>query len=251
MASETPGRRYRACYAMLLRLHTRAFREQFGEGMRQTFDDLCRKRRSAHRALFGLALWVFCETSAGIVKENIMHMTQLSRTMLRVALGALGLLMVPLVASRVVPGWNWPVRAFVLVYVLFFALGMAYALIARRMGSWAYKAGVGVALAAGFVLAWSNMVHIADAEGPVFFVYYAVLAVGIAGAWMAHLKARGLAYTLFAMAATMAVIAVVLPPHTSPELVRSITVGHVGLVVLFAVAGLLFRQAGLAEVRRS
>lgn len=40
---------------------------------------------------------------------------------------ALGLLMVPFVASRVVDGWNWPARAFVIVSVPFFATGMAYA----------------------------------------------------------------------------------------------------------------------------
>lgn len=34
-------------------------------------------------------------------------MTQISKTILRVALVALGLLMVPLVASQVVEGWNW------------------------------------------------------------------------------------------------------------------------------------------------
>ncbi len=65
--------------------------------------------------------------------------SQLSRTMLRAALVALGLLMVPLVApSRMTPGWNWPPRAFVLVYVLFFGTALAYGLIARKMGAWTY-----------------------------------------------------------------------------------------------------------------
>jgi hypothetical protein len=37
-------------------------------------------------------------------------MNQLGKTTLRVALVSLAVLMVPLVASRVVEGWNWPPR---------------------------------------------------------------------------------------------------------------------------------------------
>ena len=54
-------------------------------------------------------------------------------------------------------------------------------MIARKMGAWSYKAGVGVALVAGFALAWSNMVHVADSENPANLVYYSVLAVGALG----------------------------------------------------------------------
>jgi len=179
--------------------------------------------------------------------ENVMRMNQLGKTMLRVALAALCLLIVPLVASRIVPGWNWPARAFVLVYVLFFLTGMAYALIARRMGAWAYKAGVGVALAAGFALGWSNMVHVADSGNPKNLLYYIVLAVGLVGACLARLKARGLAWTLFAMAATLAVIGVLLPSGAPPILARNMAIGHCGLVVLFIASGLLFRRASVAE----
>ena len=189
------------------------------------------------------------ETSVGVIRENTTHMTQLSKTMLRVALVALGLLMVPLVASRVVDGWNWPAGAFVFVYVLFFATGMAYALIARKMDSWAYKAGVGVALMAGFALGWSNMVHVADSENPANLVYYSVLAVGGVGAWLARLEPRPLARTLFAMAAVLAVIAVLLPSGAPPNLARNRAIGHGVFVALFITSGLLFRHASLAELK--
>ena len=176
-------------------------------------------------------------------------MTQMSKTILRVALAALGLLMVPLVASRVVDGWNWPPRAFVLVYLLFFGTGMAYALIARRMGAWSYKAGVGMALVAGFGLGWSNMVHVADSENPANLAYYSVLAVGGVGAWLARLEARGLARTLFAMGATLALIALILPSGAPPDLARNMAIGHGVLVALFTASGLLFRNASLTGLK--
>jgi len=40
-ATDLAGQRYRTCYSMLLRLYPRPFYERFGEGMAQTFHDLC------------------------------------------------------------------------------------------------------------------------------------------------------------------------------------------------------------------
>jgi hypothetical protein len=249
MATDIAVRRYRAWYAMLLRLYPRPFRGRFGEGMAQTFHDLCREHRDARRGLFGFALWIFCETSVGIVKENTTHMPQLGKTMLRVALGALAVLMVPLVASQFVEDWNWPVGAFVRVYVLFFGTGMVFALVARRMGAWSYKAGVGVALLAGFTLGWSTMVQTADSGHPERLWYLSVLVVGFIGACLARLKARGLALTLFAMAATLALIAVALPSGAPPYLARNMAIGHGVYAALFTASGLLFRHASLAGLK--
>jgi len=113
MATNDAGRRYRTCYAMLLRMYPRPFRERFGEGMAQTFNDLCRECRDPGLGLFGFAVWIFFETSVGIVRENTTHMPQILKTMLRVALGALAALMVPLVASQFVEDWHWGAGGFV------------------------------------------------------------------------------------------------------------------------------------------
>lgn len=249
MAADVAVRRYRAWYAMLLRLYPRPFHDRFGEGMAQTFNDLCRERCGAGRRLFGLALWVFFETLAGIIRENTNHMSQMQRTVLRVALVALGLLMVPLVASRLVPGWNWPAGAFVRVYFLFFATGMVFALVARRMGAWTYKAGVGVALVTAFVLGWSTMVQVADSGHPERFWYLSALVVGVIGASLARLKAPGLSWTLFAMAAVLALISLILPSGAPPDMARRMAIGHGVQVVLFTAAGVLFRRASLAGVK--
>jgi hypothetical protein len=63
--------RYRHWYAKLLRLYPKSYRERFGEGMEQTFNGLCLERRNAKGGLFGFVLWVFVETSSGIIRENI------------------------------------------------------------------------------------------------------------------------------------------------------------------------------------
>lgn len=249
MGTESTIRRYRACYAALLCLYPRPFYDRFGEGLQQTFHDLCRERAKAERGLAGLALWILCETSVGIVKEQVMHMPELAKTMLRVALGALAVWMVPLVASQFVADWHWGVAGFVRAYVLFFLTGMAIALIARRMGEWSYKAGVGVALVTGFGLGWSNMVHVADSGNPANLWYYSVLVLGLLGAALSRLKASGLAWTLFAMAATLALIAAVLPSGAPADMARRMAIGHVVFVALFAASGLLFRHASFARTK--
>ena len=246
MAGEVSQRRCRAWYLRLLRLYPRPFHERLGAAMAQTFDDLWRERQGAKRPLGGFVLWIFLETSAGILRENLTHMTQMSRTILRVALVALGLLMVPLVASRVVEGWNWGPGAFVFTYVMFFSTGMAYALIARKMGAWAYKAAVGLALVTGFVMGWSNMVHTSESDNPANLLYFGVLVLGGVGAWLARLEPRGMARALFAMAGVLAVLAVVLASAAPLGLERRVAVMHGLFVVLFAASGLLFRRAGLA-----
>lgn len=249
MATNSAARRCRAWYSMLLRLYPRSFRERFGEGMEQTFQDLCRECEDGGRGLFPLAVWAFCETMVGIVREHAMHLAQMGRTALRVGLGALAALMVPLVASQVVEGWNWPPGAFVRVYVLFFVTGMVFALAARRMDVWPYKAAVGVALAAGFALGWSNMVHVADTGNLANLWYYSVLVVGVAGAVLSRLKAPGLARTLFVMAALLALISVLVPSGAPPDVARRMAIGHGVYVALFTAAGVMFRRASAAESR--
>ena len=106
-----------------------------------------------------------------------------------------------------------------------------------------------MALVVGFALGWSNMVHVADSENPANLVYYGVLAVGGVGAWLTRLEARGLARTLFAMAATLALIAVMLPSGAPPYLARNMAIGHGIFVALFTASGLLFRHASLTEVK--
>ncbi|GAB4360960.1 MAG: hypothetical protein OHK0021_05050 [Bryobacter sp.] len=146
-----------------------------------------------------------------------------------------------------VEGWNWPVKAFLLAYVLFFAVGMAYVLIARNGSHWTYKLAVALALAGGFVLIWSSMVRASETDNPVNLIYLAVPLVGAAGAAWARLKARGMAWAMYAMAiamlATLLLKQIVLADTTAGPL-RNLFVGRGCFVALFAKAGRLFRFAG-------
>jgi hypothetical protein len=90
------------------------------------------------------------------------------------------------------------------------------------------------------------MVQTADSGHPERLWYLSVLVVGFIGACLARLQARGLAGTLFAMAATLALIAVILPSGAPPDLARRMAIGHGVYVALFTASGLMFRHASLA-----
>ena len=70
MEDERTIARYRRWYRKLLGCYPRRYRERFGESMAQTFTDLCRERAAMGKGLFGLALWMFIETCAGMIREN-------------------------------------------------------------------------------------------------------------------------------------------------------------------------------------
>ncbi len=245
MGTNNGATRYRVLYQGLLQLYPAPFRRRFGSGMAQTFHDLCQEHSGA--SLFTFALGAFYETLAGIIRERTITMTPFGKTLSRVALGALVALMAPLIASQIVQGWNWPVAAFVVVYVLFFCVGMAFVLIARQMDARSYKAGVAIALVTAFALGWSTMVQTADSGHPERLWYLIALPVGLIGAFVARLRAPGLAVTLFAMAASLALASVIVPSTAPPELAPRMAIGHALCTVLFAASGLLFRRANLSS----
>ena len=59
-------------YRKLLALYPRTFKEQLGESMEQTFQDLWNEKRQTKKELFGFVLWTFVETAIGIFREHLL-----------------------------------------------------------------------------------------------------------------------------------------------------------------------------------
>ena len=190
MAYEHAIAGYRKLYAKLLRFYPKPYRERFGEGMEQTFNDLCRERVKAERGLFSFALWMFFETSAGVFRENVRFTTMPLTKIIRVLLVAAGLLIVPLTASFFVDGWNWGVGGYVFAWVMFASAGLGFTFVASMGNTIAYKVAVGLAVAAAFVLVWINAAAGIIGDGPVNLMYLGVIAVGFVGAVIARFQSR-------------------------------------------------------------
>jgi hypothetical protein len=62
----------RSLYKKLIAFYPPSFREQLGESMEQTFNDLCNEKQQRKQSLTGFVLWTFIETALGILREHLL-----------------------------------------------------------------------------------------------------------------------------------------------------------------------------------
>lgn len=148
MTHERAIARYRYWYRILLRFYTRPHRERFAESMEQTFTDLCRERADAGMKLTGFVLWVFVETSVGIIRDNGRSILTQNSNMTRIAIAAA----LALVAICIVVSQGDPEAMSLAVLSVLGMVAIAYT--ATNSHSAAYRAAVGLALAAALFLFW-------------------------------------------------------------------------------------------------
>lgn len=156
------------------------------------------------------------------------------------------LLVLPLVAMQLTPEVDWSAADFVFAAVLLFGSLGAYEIVARKTGQTAYRAGVGLAIAATFLLIWGNAaLGISDSAGDP--MYLGVALIGIAGVIVALARpgvgARMMLATALALVAVTAItlIAAMVPnPHTSALELLGLTAFY---SVLFLGAAWLLREA--------
>lgn len=160
-----------------------------------------------------------------------------------------------LTASRLIEGWRWPPGAFVVVGVLIFAVGLTYQLITRNRDAIAYRAAVGIALAAGFLLLWANLVQMADVT-PFAAMYFGVPIVGLVGTALARLRPTGMARALLVTAGAQGAVlvgAVLFLMSRNPEIDTWTPPewrgfgGNAVLALMFCGSAWLFWKAGREE----
>jgi hypothetical protein len=142
-------------------------------------------------------------------------------------------------------GWHWTLSDFVIMSGLMFGVGLAYELIARKWRTTAYRAAVGVALAAAFLLIWINgaVGIIGSEDNPANLLYGGVLAVGLIGALIARFQPYGMARTLFATALAQALVPVIALIIWQPSFAEA--PGIVGVFVLNSFFAMLFVGSAL------
>lgn len=121
------------------------------------------------------------------------------------------ILLLPLVAMQFTDEVVWDEADFAVIAAMLFGASGAYGLAARMTGNIAYRAAVGVAVVAAFILIWINLAVgiIGSEDNPANLMYFGVLAVGIVGAAIARFQPHGMAPALFATALAQALVAVI------------------------------------------
>ncbi|WP_395825711.1 hypothetical protein [Archangium minus] len=105
----------------------------------------------------------------------------------------------------------WGLSDFALFGAMLFVACGTYELAARMTGNKAYRAAVGVALAAAFILVWMNLAVglIGSEENPANLMYGGVLVVGILGAIIARFRPHGMALSLVGTALAQVLVVVI------------------------------------------
>ena len=164
-------------------------------------------------------------------------------------------LLAPLLAMQFTDEVAWGLADFVIFGAMLAGACGTYELAARATSNTAYRAAVGVGLAAAFVLVWMSLaVGIIGSEGePANLMYGGVLAVGIIGAIIARFQPHGMARALVATALAQALVAAIaviagLGHPWSGALELAILNGF--FVALFLGSAWLFRRAALGRGER-
>jgi hypothetical protein len=238
-------------YRSLLRVYPRELRDEYGDEMARYFRDLCREELEDGGGLGLAALWArtLPESLYTALKERSTTLNRNAyRSAVGVALATASVLLIPLLAE-----WAWGLADFVIAGALIFGTGLTFVLAARKAGNIAYRSAVGVALAAAFILVWSNLAVgvIGTEDDNANLMYAGVLAVGIIGAIVARFRPRGMARALFATALAQALVAVIVLifglglPWSGPVEILALN-GF--FVALFVGSALLFRYAAREQL---
>jgi hypothetical protein len=156
-------------------------------------------------------------------------------------------LVLPLVAGA---PWTWSDYVFAAVLIL--SVGLPIELVVRKTSDPAYRAGVGAALAAAFLIVWlTGAVGIIGSEAhPANLLYLGVLALGVIGALAARFRPRGLARVMEGVALSVVGIAVAALVagwgSDGPVWPWEVVVLNGFFAALFAGSAMLFRQAASA-----
>jgi hypothetical protein len=236
-------------YSRLLRFYPKKHRERFSGEMEQTFNDLCGERERKNQPLGGFVVWVFLETIAGILKENIRVQLMLNKRLICMGVVVCCLLMIPWFGR-----FPWTPSDYIFAGVLLSGTCLALELLIRRSnGCWFYRLGAAGGAGSTLLLLWVNAAVgiIGSENNPANMLYVVVPAVGLVGALLARLRPAGLSLTFFSMALAQVLVPIAgllmfpLSFDSAAPMRRLLEVVAINgfFATLFTTAGLFFRLA--------
>ncbi len=168
-----------------------------------------------------------------------------NKNIILIALAVAFILLLVLIAMQFSDEETWTLFDFAVAGALLFGTGLAYELISRRVGIFAYRAAIGGALVGALLLVWINLAVgiIGSEDNPLNMMYLGVLTVLIVGALIAQLRPQGMARTLFATALAQALVTVIAVIAEQYQDMVQIVMLNGFFVALWVGSALLFRHA--------
>jgi hypothetical protein len=162
---------------------------------------------------------------------------------------AAALILLPWVATQITDEVDWNLADFAVAGALVVGVGVIYELATRMTGNSAYRAAVGVALAAAFILIWINLAVgiIGSEDNPANLMYGGVLAVAIIGAVIGRFQPLGMALALSATALAQTLVGIIALAagfgSAAPSFPEAIVFLTGFFAVLWLLSAYLFRKA--------
>jgi hypothetical protein len=159
------------------------------------------------------------------------------------------LLLLPLIAMQFTDEVNWDETDFLVFGAMLVAACGTCELAARVTGNLAYRAAVGVAVVAAFLLIWINLAVgiIGSEDNPANLMYAGVLAVCVLGALVARFRPIGMARALAVTALAQTLVAVIALifglGSTGANWPRVIVILNGFFAALWLISAWLFRKA--------
>lgn len=166
---------------------------------------------------------------------------------------AAALLLTPLVAMQVSAEVQWTAGDFVFAAVMIGGAGLLYELAVKLSGSFAYRVGAALGLAACFLLIWINLAVgiIGNEDNPRNAVYFCEVLLAAAVSFAAGLKPAGMARAMLAVSGlqllvTCVVFAAGWSADEAPGAIGLLALNG-AFVMLWLVSAALFRRAAQVE----
>lgn len=182
-----------------------------------------------------------------------MKQRSFSRSILRVAIATVLLLMIPLVAMQFTDEVDWDLPDFIIMGILLFSAGFSYVLIAQHTKGIVHRLAVASAIGTTLLMIWANLAVglIGSGPNPGNLMYIGVVGVVIIGTVLGRFTAKGMERTVFAAALALVLhtgIALLANMHQYPNSsVAGIICVNGFFAILFSVSGLLFRYVALKQ----
>lgn len=152
---------------------------------------------------------------------------------------------------------NWTLSDFGMFAAMVAGAGLLFAIAARRAHNVAYLLAAALAVAAAFVLVWAILAvgALGEPGDPADLMYFALLALTLAGAARVRLEPRPMAGVMAAAAAglgAVALVALALGKHTAPiSSVFEVLAVNGLFAALFAASGAAFWMSAQPRARGS
>jgi hypothetical protein len=161
--------------------------------------------------------------------------------------------LLPLIAMIFTDDVNWDETDFIVFGAMLLGACGSYELARRVTGSTAYRAAVGVAVMAAFILIWMNLAVgiIGSEDSPANLMYVGVLAVVVFGGFIVRFQPHGMAQILVATALAQALVGIIALSvglgSTGANWPRVIVVLTGFFSTLWLLSAWLFRKAARAS----